>query len=186
MMNYEDQKGTMNQVNFSYGINRRMENPFQLYFCGLDDVMRKIAEDKRFFNNWDVHIKSEKINELFKPEEIVYLCAESPNLLNEFDDSKVYVIGGLLDHNHYSGHCYDLAVKNNYNHARLPILENNISLSSRTVLTINQVFEILAKISSGKEWKDALSEVIPQRKQACNSNQGNDENEASNKPELVG
>lgn len=43
-------KGTMNQVNFSYGYNRRMSNPFQLYFCGIDDAMMKVRTNFLWFS----------------------------------------------------------------------------------------------------------------------------------------
>lgn len=44
-------------------------------------------------------------------------------VLSELDDTKVYVIGGLVDHNSHKGLCYNLAVRKGYGHARLPIDE---------------------------------------------------------------
>ena len=132
----------MNQVNFSYGINRRMENPFQFHVCGIDDVMMEVAKQKKFFENWDMNIHGEKkLDEVFKPDEIVYLCAESENVLEKLDESKVYVIGGLLDHNHHKAYCYNIAKEKGYNHARLPISEH-IQLGSRKVRIRNMLLLI--------------------------------------------
>jgi tRNA (guanine9-N1)-methyltransferase len=46
------------------------------------------------------------------------------------------VIGGLVDHNHNKGFCYEKARKLGVAHARLPLSEN-IDIKTRTVLTIN-------------------------------------------------
>ena len=37
----------------------------------------------------------------FKQDELVYLTADSPNVLSELDPAKVYVIGGIVDRNRY-------------------------------------------------------------------------------------
>lgn len=49
----------------------------------------------------DISIKTQHYSEVVAKEELVYLTSESPNVLGELDQSKAYVIGGLVDHNHH-------------------------------------------------------------------------------------
>lgn len=49
----------------------------------------------------DISIKAEHYSEVVAKEELVYLTSDSPNVLEDFDEKKAYVIGGLVDHNHH-------------------------------------------------------------------------------------
>lgn len=48
---------------------------------------------------------TEHWKDAFKPEEVVYLTAESENVLTSLDHDKVYIIGGLVDHNRLPVSC---------------------------------------------------------------------------------
>lgn len=48
-----------------------------------------------------LHKEEREYMEVFPKEDIVYLSSESPNVLDTLDETKVYVIGGLVDHNHH-------------------------------------------------------------------------------------
>ncbi|KAJ8984824.1 hypothetical protein NQ317_013023 [Molorchus minor] len=60
------------------------------------------------------------------------------------------------------GICYDKAVKQGIAHGQLPIGEY-FWMRHRKVLTINQVFEILLRVSEGKSFKETLELVLPKR-----------------------
>jgi len=48
-----------------------------------------------------MEIKEESFTELFPKEQLVYLSSEGTDTLLALDPSKVYVIGGLVDHNRF-------------------------------------------------------------------------------------
>jgi tRNA (guanine9-N1)-methyltransferase len=93
---------------------------------------------------------------------LVYLSADSPNLLTSLSPNTAYVIGGLVDKNRYKGHCQQLAEKAGIATARLPITEY-VHLSARKVLTVNHVIEIMTGWLETGDWEKSFLKVIPQR-----------------------
>uniref|UniRef100_A0A914HDX8 tRNA (guanine(9)-N(1))-methyltransferase n=1 Tax=Globodera rostochiensis TaxID=31243 RepID=A0A914HDX8_GLORO len=147
LMDERTVKKTMSQLAHCYAANRRSPNPLQFFVVNLDGKGRK----------------RQPLNKLWPVDEIVYLTADSDNVLTELDVEKVYVIGGLLDHNHHKGLCMRRAVANGFAHAKLPI-GDFVRMSSRKVLTINHVFEILLHFTREHDWERAFLGVIPKRK----------------------
>ena len=94
---------------------------------------------------------------------LVYLTADSPNEISELDPSDVYIIGGIVDRNRYVKLTLDRAEEQGIRHARLPICDY-VTLQSSTVITVNQVFDIMAYQLNWNDWAKTLDKVIPQRK----------------------
>ena len=164
LMSDRDIHKLLKQVQRTYSINRRAKHPVQFYLTSFGGRSKTILEEiKCNYGNWDVHIKTEPYSDVFSQEDVVYLTSDSPNVLSEVDESKVYIIGGLVDHNHHKGLCYELAVQRGIAHAQLPITEF-VKLKSRKVITVNQVFEILLVFTETKDWREAFFKVIPARK----------------------
>lgn len=152
------------QIQRSYASNRTSDNPFQFYICNFGGQTQTRFEDSLAeYKNWDVNFRKEGLNEVFDKDCIVYLSAESPNVLTTLDPEKVYVIGGLVDHNHHKGICHERAVATGWGHAQLPIKEF-MHFNARKVLTVNHVFEILVAYTETNDWGMAFDRVIPQRK----------------------
>jgi tRNA (guanine9-N1)-methyltransferase len=97
--------------------------------------------------------------------EIVYLSAEADEVMDEFDPSKAYVIGGIVDRNRHKGLTDRKAQAQGIKRVRLPIGEY-LRMRSTKVLTVNHVFEILLKMYEHGDWKTALQAVMPERKVA--------------------
>lgn len=155
---------TFKQLHRCYSINRRAHAPLQLYITGYkNEVIKNSMNKLSGYINWDVNFCEEVYHKIFDKPDIIYLTSDSPNIIESFDDTKVYIIGALVDHNRLKNVCFENAVKDGVGHARLP-LDKYFKFKTRTVLTIDQVYSIILKITEGKTWIDAVSDIVPKRK----------------------
>ncbi|CAL8123284.1 unnamed protein product [Orchesella dallaii] len=164
LMIEKDLHKCVKQLHRCYSVNRRHENPLQFYVTSFTGKAVNVMGKNDGWKNWDVHFREKSYLELDYPKEkIVYLTAESDNVLRETEDGKLYVIGGLVDHNSKKGLCHKLALENGVQHARLP-LDEYIEMSTRKVLSVDHVFEILGGVAQKKPWEEVLLKVLPPRK----------------------
>ena len=97
--------------------------------------------------------------------QFVYLSSDSDTILDRLDDSKIYIIGGIVDRNRFKGATHSKAQELGIATAKLPISQY-LHLFSTKVLCCNHVFEILLKCKeNGYDWKKAMMEVLPPRKE---------------------
>ncbi|XP_053411406.1 tRNA methyltransferase 10 homolog A [Nycticebus coucang] len=175
LMVLKDIKKLHKQIQRCYAENRRALHPVQFYLTSHGGQLKKnMDENDKGWVNWkDIHVKSEHYCELMKKEDLVYLTSDSPNVLKELDESKAYVIGGLVDHNHHKGLTYKQASDYGLDHAQLP-LGNFVKMNSRKVLAVNHVFEIILEYLETRNWQEAFFTILPQRKGAVPTNKACD------------
>ncbi|XP_040184377.1 tRNA methyltransferase 10 homolog A [Rana temporaria] len=167
LMLLRDVKKLNKQIRRCYSENRRATHPVQFYLTSHGGQLKSNMDefDKGWINWKDIHINSEHYKDLMKSEDLVYLTSDSPEVLHELDETKAYIIGGLVDHNHHKGITYKQALDLGIRHAQLP-LGSFVKMNSRKVLAVNHVFEIILAYLEKKDWKEAFFSVLPQRKGA--------------------
>ena len=97
---------------------------------------------------------------------VVYLTADSPNVLHALDAADIYIIGGLVDRNRHKGIAMERAAAAGVRHARLPLDNSVCDMGTATkMLTSLHVFQILLEWGSSRSWASAFRSVVPSRKQ---------------------
>lgn len=176
-MEEREHRMVLKQLKSCYSENRRSEKPLQLCCTSFDtDLKDLFLKLQPGMLNWSLRMEANRYGEVFDHDRIVYLTSDSDNVLETLEEGKVYVIGGLVDHNHYKGLCYQRAQERGFAHAQLPIGQY-VKMSTRKVLTINHVFEILLTYSITKDWKDAFFKVLPNRKGVSELDHDDDDHE---------
>lgn len=172
LMLIKDVRKLHKQIQRCYAENRRASHPVQFYLTSLGGQLKQSLDEKdKGWVNWkDITIKEEHYSTVVAKDELVYLTSDSPNVLEELDQNKAYVIGGLVDHNHHKGITYERAKELGISHAQLP-LGSFVKMNSRKVLAVNHVFEIILAYLEKGSWQEAFFTVLPQRKGAIAVNQ---------------
>lgn len=108
-------------------------------------------------------LDNEALTKLKHEGEVVYLTAEGDEDITELKPYSTYIIGGLVDKNREKGICYKRAKDRDVKTARLPIGQF-MAMSSRKVLAVNHVSEIMLHWLETGDWGTAFLDVIPKRK----------------------
>lgn len=82
-----------------YTENRRSEAPMQLHLTSFEGRCKEEMAKHNGYENWDLHIHADDYLKVFPKEKLLYLSSESDNIINDLEEDKVYIIGGLVDHN---------------------------------------------------------------------------------------
>mmetsp|Transcript_20448 Transcript_20448/g.44752 ORF Transcript_20448/g.44752 Transcript_20448/m.44752 type:complete len:335 (-) Transcript_20448:510-1514(-) len=178
LMLEKERKSLMSQLMYCYAANNRAPAPCRLVLTGLMGAMGAHYHSIPGSQQWKVDAQESRYIEYFaeSKEKLVYLTADSTNEITDLDPDKVYIIGGIVDHNRYKNLTLNKANKQGIAHARLPI-GNDLKMITSKVLTVNQVVEIVLNYLDSKDWKAALVKAIPKRKRDADEEDGEDEDE---------
>ncbi|XP_043659147.1 tRNA methyltransferase 10 homolog A [Drosophila teissieri] len=151
-----------------YTINRRSPQPGKLHFTGIrrNGHIHESFKKNDGWENWHVQYHFDRGHaDVFDRSQLVYLTCESDRVLDKLQPGCTYVIGGLVDHNHFKGLCHSRATEAGLTTARLPLSEH-VDMKTRAVLSTYHVFELLTKVAAGQDWTAAILDTIPMRKGA--------------------
>ncbi|KAJ1896122.1 tRNA (guanine(9)-N(1))-methyltransferase [Coemansia sp. IMI 209127] len=161
-------KSVCSQVGRCYALNRQASTPVYLHVTRLHDKCKRRFDAAMIqYCNWDteyVRMEDSEYVDLFpQKDQLVYLTADSPNVIETLDPQKAYIIGGIVDKNRYPRLTLDKAEAQGIAHAQLPI-GKYVRMSTRKIMTVNQIFEMLVRFLELRDWERAFLETIPQRK----------------------
>ena len=79
----------------------------------------------------------------FPKDKMVYLTADSPNIIERFEKDHIYIIGGIVDRNWHKNLCFEWALTDGISHGKFPIKESINLGDYSTVLTVNHVVDLI-------------------------------------------
>uniref|UniRef100_H3CVM8 tRNA methyltransferase 10 homolog C n=1 Tax=Tetraodon nigroviridis TaxID=99883 RepID=H3CVM8_TETNG len=159
---------TVSQLMEVEGWNRRAAEPFHLHFCNLQPDGAYMQEFLKRYGAeaWSrllITCTDRQHVQVFPREQLVYLTADSPNVLRTFDHSKVYIVGALVDRSIQSGLSLANAKRLKLATARLPLSEFLHWEMGAKNLTLDQMIRIMLTLKETGKWEEALK-FVPQRK----------------------
>ncbi|CAG5094515.1 Oidioi.mRNA.OKI2018_I69.XSR.g13629.t1.cds [Oikopleura dioica] len=175
-MKMKETKKMAGQLARIHGSNRKSSKPAKIFLTSFssDDLLYKECERQHEgFSNFGFEIESERHQACFSKEELVVLSPDADEPLESVELGKVYVIGGDLDESYSNKRSLNDALSHQLVCKRLPIEEHleradshakNRQRAKNTILSPNQVFDILSLYNETSDWKKALITHVPLKK----------------------
>lgn len=168
-MKPKELQNAVSQLLESEGCNRRNIDPFHIYFCNLKTNGAYHTElVKRYREKWDkllLTATEKSYVDLFPKDDIIYLTADSPNVMTNFKHDKIYIIGSFVDKGIQPGISLAKAKRFKLATESLPLdkyLQWDIGTKN---LTLDQMMRILLCLKNTGNWEEALK-FVPRRKHA--------------------
>ncbi|KAJ1956817.1 tRNA (guanine(9)-N(1))-methyltransferase, partial [Linderina pennispora] len=137
-MNDKEVKSMCSQVMRCYAVNRQAKRRVNLHITKLhgrgSERFATALKDHKMWSKEHITFDDREYIDRFQKDELVYLTADSDNVVEELDQNTVYVVGGIVDKNRYPKLTLDKAQQQGIRHARLPIGEY-VKMSTRKVMT---------------------------------------------------
>jgi tRNA (guanine9-N1)-methyltransferase len=124
------------QVKFCYGANGKAATPCRLSVTSCRGIVADELDKIQGSQQWFINKEERCWLQVFerRKTDLVYLTADSPNLLTAVDPAGVYIVGGIVDRNQWKGATLMKAMNLSISHAKLPIGEH-LKLTTSEVQT---------------------------------------------------
>ncbi|NWI56302.1 TM10C methyltransferase, partial [Calyptomena viridis] len=166
-MSVREVSNTVTQLIQSESSNRKSVDPFHLHFCNLkDDSLYHKEFVKHYRETWGkllITVTDQCYTEVFPKDKLIYLTADSPNVMKTFDHDKIYIVGSMVDKSIKTGVSLARAKRLGLETAALPLDKYLLWNSGAKNLTLDQMMQILLTLKDTADWKKAL-EFVPKRK----------------------
>lgn len=163
----KEKRSLCKQLQLSYSLLKRLPVPIHLHITSLgtlSDQTRAMIQTQGI-NGWKVDRHDQVPSEIFPKERLIYLSPDAEQALESFDESSVYVVGGIVDRSVRKACTLNRASEENVKVMRLPIQEYMPGRSSH-ILNIDAVIHTICKFSEEKDWMKTFLETMPLRKQS--------------------
>uniref|UniRef100_V9IJT1 RNA (guanine-9-)-methyltransferase domain-containing protein 1 n=1 Tax=Apis cerana TaxID=7461 RepID=V9IJT1_APICE len=116
------------QLLLSFSTNRIHEEPFNLYFCNVNNnssIMQKLHKliPQIYEPHFPLNITSKSYLEIFDKKQLVYLTPNAKTVLKKFDPNLIYIIGGIVDKKNSKPYSFQKANKEGIKMMKLPLSE---------------------------------------------------------------
>lgn len=172
LMNEREIVSLSNQISRCYSAKRHSKYNLDLTISSFNGNLKTRFDTLvREYLAWkNINIETNDHLQEILPEDkealskVVYLTADTDEVLESLDSGYTYIIGGIVDKNRHKSICINKAKELGLKVGRLPI-DKFIKINGRQVLATSHVFEICCKwFENEKDWGKAFNEVLPPRK----------------------
>nr|XP_002737885.1 PREDICTED: mitochondrial ribonuclease P protein 1-like [Saccoglossus kowalevskii] len=167
VVNPREITAAVKQLTDMLGAMKTFYEPFHMHWTSIRPGGAYELELNRIFKDYldraIIDISHKSFMDLFPKDKLVYLSADSPNVLTHYDPDKVYIIGVMVDLSIRSGVSFAKSKRLGIQSARLPLDQHVKWSKGAKNLTIDQMVKIMLELKKTNNWKDAL-QYVPSRK----------------------
>ena len=168
------------QLGYVYASNSKATHPLSVTFASYTEDYEKALRTVESWRNWrgvcfeprsyvDAFTDTTdggaggdfaRVRPVSNRTDIVYLTADAEEELGPtLDPTKIYVIGGIVDHNQHKGLCHSRAQRDGVSCARIPIdAAVQARIKGSHIFTVNHVFDMLLGVNGGSSWSAVVEQ----------------------------
>lgn len=146
-----EQRSLIKQCTLAYAAIRNSAHGVALHISSLQGEVGAALESQGI-EQWHIRRHETSAFDVFDRENIVVLSPDADEILQEFDPSKIYIVGGIVDRTVRSNLTLDRACEQGVASLRLPVKEFFPQAQSH-VINIDQVVSLFCNFQETGDWQ---------------------------------